>query len=550
VSNLISSPWRPIIEGMFCVLNKKREMVPFELNAAQALLDATLTGRDLVPKSRQLGVSTYMIARKVAKSLTLQNQRSVLISHKEEATKRLLATAHMIINSLRGPRASVKIEADTARLTQAEIIFNKTNSWFYIGTAGERAFGRGDTITDLHCSEYAWWPNPEELLKGALGSIPAPPLGEVCLESTGHGTGNDFESRCHRAARGESSWALHFLPWHEASEYALPLHPVQRVELLTNLREDFDEPRLLRDFGLTAEQLAWRRLQLDNFNNDLRWFKQEFPMTLDECFQTSGGTVFERIDYQPTISWKERYVPGGGEGALDGHPRADSTYIIGVDVGAGAENDASVIQVGCVETGEQVFRWHSLRTPPDVLGKRVLPPIGKRFNTALVVVESNNHGLTTLAALKGNYPPEAIFKRQSIDVTRPERGIMDWGYATTAKTKPLAVGRLRELLATNFIIHDELTHHELLSFVETETGRLEAQGGSHDDFVMALVMLATGWLRGSVQAGAKLAAATRPPKHWVGSTTAAILTDDLFDRPAQRRRYTRLGGQPQQINLF
>jgi hypothetical protein len=39
---------------------------------------------------------------------------------------------------------------------------------FYIGTAGARKFGRGDTITDLHCSEVAFWENAKELTAGLL----------------------------------------------------------------------------------------------------------------------------------------------------------------------------------------------------------------------------------------------------------------------------------------------------------------------------------------------------------------------------------------------
>ncbi|KKK52927.1 hypothetical protein LCGC14_3099990, partial [marine sediment metagenome] len=201
-------------------------------------------------------------------------------------------------------------------------------------------------------------------------------------------------------------------------------------------------------------------------------------------------------------------------------------------------------------------RWHSTRTPPDVLGGKIIPEWGERFNNAWVVVESNNHGLTTLATMiKTDYPREKIFKRKSPDTSRPERGIIDLGYATTSRTRPLAIGRLRRLLAgveersvaegiigsqvrkvEAFIIHDELTYRELMSFVETEMGRMEAQAEAHDDFVMSLVMMAAGWRRGELDADEIESAAERKVEAERRAGMGGIISlDHIFNLP--RKRY-------------
>jgi hypothetical protein len=65
--------------------------------------------------------------------------------------------------------------------SKREFTFPKTNSMFYIGTAGARKFGRGDTITDLHCSEYAFWENPVDLFSGLTDAVPLPHVGESCI---------------------------------------------------------------------------------------------------------------------------------------------------------------------------------------------------------------------------------------------------------------------------------------------------------------------------------------------------------------------------------
>jgi hypothetical protein len=47
------------------------------------------------------------------------------------------------------------------------------------------------------------------------------------------------------------------------------------------------------------------------------------------------------------------------------------------------------------------------------------------------------------------------------------------------------IGRLRTLLAHELTIHSPILRSELTTFIETETGALEAQSGCQDDTVMA-----------------------------------------------------------------
>ena len=113
------SPYATIMESMFQVINREGQLVPFKLLPAQLALDAALTGRDIVPKSRQLGISSYVIGRFTARCLAKTNQRCVIISHEEESTKRLFAKAKTILENLRSPRKDIVIEADIGRLTQS-----------------------------------------------------------------------------------------------------------------------------------------------------------------------------------------------------------------------------------------------------------------------------------------------------------------------------------------------------------------------------------------------------------------------------------------------
>ena len=69
-----------LVETFFRVANKDGEDVDFKLNSAQRAVDEQLTGRDLIPKARQEGVSMGQLARGTAKCLMERNVSAALIS--------------------------------------------------------------------------------------------------------------------------------------------------------------------------------------------------------------------------------------------------------------------------------------------------------------------------------------------------------------------------------------------------------------------------------------------------------------------------------------
>lgn len=478
------TPEAAIIEALFRIPNKEGVDVDFHLNTAQRMLDDGLTGRDLVPKARQEGVSSYCLARFLAACLMHRNVRAVVISHDMESTQRLLARVRYFLDNIKGPKALV------ANMSKNEITFPKTNSMFYIGTAGSRKFGRGDTITHLHCSEYAYWPGATELMAGLLQAVPM--SGEVIIESTGNGY-NDYYTRCIRAYEGKSIWSVHFLPWHTFHEYTLPLTEHEKMIVQRTAREEWGEPELL-SAGLDPSRLAWRRMKLDELNYDITSFRQEYPMTLDECFQMSSESIFSSVLYEPTDRWERVEL---GYWILKDHPDDRAHYVLGADVGAGVGRDGSVVEVWCLETGEQVAEYTTDRLDPEAFAARVAQ-IGSRFGTAYAVVEANNHGILTLARLKEVYPRDRIHTSGTTFSSVEEKRLHVLGYRTTARTKPLMIGQLRTLLAHEWTVHSPLLRAQLSTFIEHDNGKLEAQDGCQDDAVMAAACAAVGRVRASL----------------------------------------------------
>lgn len=487
----MATPERFVIESLFRVVNKDQQDVEFKLNSAQVAVDNQWSRRMLMPKARQEGVSTYFLARNTVRCLGIRNTRAVVISHDAESTERMLGKVKYFLETMKGPKPLIRNNSKN------EITFPKTNSMFYIGTAGSRSFGRGDTITDLHCSEVAYWPDPKKIMSGLLQAVPKR-TGNISIESTGNGAGNWYHAQCMRAATGMSSFKLAFLPWWNFDEYQIDMSPEEVEDFMQHLREDIREPELVRSYGISAQRLAWRRIVLeDDLDGDLYEWNKEYPSCLDDCFQAAGGGIFRVVNYIETPNWQLDAVDNH-LWKLKDHPKEGYHYIVGGDVGAGVGKDASVAEVFCLETEEQVAEYINNKIEPDIFAHK-LAEIGRRFNEAYIGCESNNHGILTLKTLTEwdysrstfVYPSNKVYRTPSPRSRTAKDAILtvaSLGVKTTKKSKPYILGLLRAKLSSTVVIHSPVLKNELSTFVEHEDGTMSGAEGCFDDTVMAAGM--------------------------------------------------------------
>lgn len=473
---------RQLIENFFYIVDKNSKKKRFLLNEAQSYVYENLGNRNLVPKDRQRGVTSFVLALFLARCLLYENRTCVVIAHKKNPAQIMLKKVKYYLNTMDIPKPLL----DTNN--RNEISFPETNSRFYIGTAEDDDFGRGDTITDLHCSEVAFWTNPAEKTMGLFQSVPR--NGTIILESTGNGV-DWFCGKVNEARKGVGRFKVQWFGGFVTSpEYTVKLPKWRQEELLKDLKPELEEDKLYNDYGLTLGQIAWRREKLEEMDFDLSRFKQEYPITIEECFQSKGMSFFHKVNYKPHRWWRQAdFDPDlfwiHTYGKLAYRDDVNLTFVMGCDIGGGVGGDYSVIQVICLEEAKQVACYKTNNVPPDVFAQRIAD-LGKVFNYPIVVVESNNHGLTTLSYLKDIYPKNCIYKDKS------SSNIVDLGMRTTRLTKPLLIGNLRRTLAEGLEIHSEGTLSELNTFVEKNGGKLEALEGYHDDEVMALAMAVAG----------------------------------------------------------
>lgn len=470
------SNYRQVMEGMFRIVNKDRETVPFRLNAIQQALDNGWSRRNIIPKARQGGVSSYCINRMLAKLLTQRNRVCVVISHEAEATQRLLDRARWTLDNLQEG-----LRPQLGRNSRGEITFTATDGTLYIGTAGARNFGHGDTISDLHWSEAARC-DAERLITGLF---PAAERGEITVESTGNGRGNWYHRQCQRAREGVG-FKLFFFDWTMEPGYALPFASAgEQTVFRMGLKDEWNEPALL-DRGISLAQLRWRRERIEvDFEGSLPGFDEAYPLDFDDCFQSAGWGVFGQFTYAPVEGWHQTSAVSW---ALAGHPSAAHHYLAGIDVGGGVGRDRTVCEVFCMETDEQVGEWCSSRVPPGEAGSAVAAWLARW--DAYVNIERNNHGLAFIQEFVRDYPMHLVHKGNlgAPSTQWAISGIGQIGTLTTEGSRGLLIGQLRHQLHTGLIVHGEELRSELITFVEKESGRAEADVGCFDDRVLAAAM--------------------------------------------------------------
>ena len=402
-----------------------------------------------------------------------------MISHEQEATKRLFAAVRYFIDNM---EVKPVLSIDSKR----EIRFPKRGSSYFIGTAGQRAFGRGDTVDRAHLSEAAFYEDLERILGGIAE---AAEYGQIDIETTANGRGQ-FYDLWQKAKAGRSSYTPIFIPWFLDMEYSVEnmteeekqgmssgaqeMFAIPDAEFIANLDEE--EKRLVakvaEEWGIimTAGQLKWRRYKI--WDKGLMFF-QEYPEDDVSCFLQSGRSVFSQIILEPGRKiplddfeswaqkqrWTEEQIEAfkkktlyGGIDAAEGTPTGDAHSFAVVDID---------IQTG---KGVVVFEITS-NDPIDIFAARV-KKIADKFNIFLGI-EKNGVGLAM------------VQKCRSLGIR-----FQDW--ETTGTNRPVMITDLEEAYRKGDLLETyAAAENELRDMEYGENNRADHKKGKHDDRVFA-----------------------------------------------------------------
>ena len=267
---------------------KSGKIVPLGLNRAQRYVHERLeeqrskTGRvrALLLKARQQGFSTYIGARFYWRASLNRGVRVFILTHEQDATDNLFEMVGRY-------HEHTPLKPSTGASSAKELLFDRLDSGYSVGTAGSKAVGRSKTVQLFHGSEVAFWPNAATHFAGVVQAIPDLPDTEVVLESTANGVGGEFHERWQQAEAGLGDYIAIFVPWFWSDEY-------QR-EVPAGFVLDDEEQEYADAHGLTREQMAWRRAKLAELKDPML-FKQEYPATAAEAFQTTGHDSYIKAE--------------------------------------------------------------------------------------------------------------------------------------------------------------------------------------------------------------------------------------------------------------
>ena len=453
LSNLLDPKF--YIESFCKIKGKTPGLAPFILNEAQKDLFNALNenSRVIILKARQIGFSTAITGYLYHKTITTPGTNTALIGYNSDLTAELLDKVKTFYRT-----TPESIRPQIQYNSKYEISFPAIDSKILVLPSSENV-GRGYTLHNVLLTELAFWDKAEEKMLAIENAVPAD--GKIIIESTPNGMGNQY----HRMWMGDNGYAKQKYGWW---------------------------------WGYTEEEIEVIRKRI---NNPMR-FAQEYGLE----FLSSGRPVFDSMlikklrknIYQVGQKVKdeegvETEVKMEEDGLIMYYPpRAGRTYVAGADVAEGVTGgDYSVVTVFDRASGEEVAFWRGYM-PPDRFGA-LLNKIGRIYNEALMVVEINNHGLTTVTALKNLLYPQLYFQPAKFDKMGTSYSDR-LGWRTTKVTRPLMIDDLREALADgSYKIHTERTLDEMLTFVFDDSGNMISQNSFHDDCIFASAICFQGF---------------------------------------------------------
>ena len=451
-------------EHLIKIDDRNQNLISFKLNPAQEILHDRLTGRDIVIKAGQLGITTFFLARDFKRTITRPGTTSVLVAHEEFLTQRLLSRVNYMYDKLPevirtdlGPIKKPIRNHDSAH----EKSFPELNSIFYIGTARAFVFGRGEPIHNFIGSEVAFWPDPKKILTPTMQRVPL--AGSMVLESTPNGEGGEFYEYVQESLDGQGRWTLHQLGWWLEPEYRIPHDasyaiPIWAKDRIVNYSQE--ELGLINkttwDDTEVEERIRWRRVKIAEIH-ELFW--QEFFEDISSCFVASNNPYYniERItelrnDCYPTYDILTLSI--GGDVKVWERPDDDvenPIYFIAVDPGQGkiTTSVATVWQLIRQTDGSYLKRHCATMSglyDPQTFAPMVIE-LGYYYKTARIAAERNGHGLAFCAELS-NYPN---VYRQTDVVSGRETSVIGWATTGAARidnrgTKMYMMSELNHML--------------------------------------------------------------------------------------------------------
>lgn len=462
--------------------------------------------REVNLKARQFGLSSLICAILLHDTIFFPGTRTWLFCQDDDASKTMLEErVKFYFNSINREDPLIVLPTPDKDNTK-ELVFATIASKISCRSPGQsqhvsRKKGRSITLRNALLSELEEWPYADELIQGLDPALNDPST-NIFIESSPNLRGSYFYRFYQMGKDPSTGWTSRFWPWYLHDEYQSTINSIiEHDQIKASLTEDehdlIEHVRETWMLELSMEQIKWRRRTKASPTLATKGpmaFKKEYPEREDDCFETTGASVFTDPDYTlAQLTCAERP-------AIPGH-----IHSIGVDVADGAGGDYSVITVIDAVTREQIYQWRSNLVSSTDLHLQVYE-VWKKY-PGVVFIETNGIGRATIAKARSDMTIVTNPEGQSVPLCVDWDAFVHAGHRTydglpTLSEKSTTIYLLRGAIleAVQFYseplnnrgsvvglrIGSESIIQEMPDYQNLPGGKLGAPAGSHDDAIMSL----------------------------------------------------------------
>ena len=283
---------------LYKVKNKQGEIVTFKPNYIQLahLAERGAHRYNLIVKYRQGGITTLYAIDLLDEALWVRGMSCGITAHE---AKRLPEYFNIVKRAFQNLPEQLKpiTKTDTKYMYEFLTRFDGAplDSSIYVATSI-----RGGTVQKLHITESAFVKDRTELAAGSKQAVPL--SGSISEETTGNGFNEFYDTYMNfhnKPVVGEMDYKTYFYPWVIDPTYSLqgdlPEKTTEEIKII-------EVSKQLYNIDITDGQLLWRRWKKDELKKEQvgaglsgdQLFKQEYPLTLLEAFQSGVGAVFDQ----------------------------------------------------------------------------------------------------------------------------------------------------------------------------------------------------------------------------------------------------------------
>lgn len=307
--------WR--LNNLYTIINKKHKTEIMSLNNAQEYVLTKLEEhpRLAILKSRQRGISTFMLMDELDTCLTEPNKQLGLQAENMKTAYSLLRKAKLAYGSIPNEVKPLLVYSNS---TEMEF---SNGSKISIATSF-----RGSTLAGLGISELGRISldreRSAELVSGTLPALPKNKATQLLLESTSEGGQGLFfdlfttaQESYKPGTRDYSQLLPIFIGWAGIIESGVLIKGTEDPDCMLEVPEADDsifpvalEEHLITaqkilDYTFTPEQLEWSIAEYRNLGSDIAEFRREYPLTIEDAWSSNtDGLILAEAFQMATVN--------------------------------------------------------------------------------------------------------------------------------------------------------------------------------------------------------------------------------------------------------